>query len=90
MKLVMCFPVLQIGRVSHSVVFYTDNWTLLLLLAISAGSAQAQKISDLESEPAATAQPEVTQVGDWGVICDANDESSCAMTMVSKSLLSLT
>lgn len=56
----------------------------LLLLAISAGSAQAQKISDLESEPAATAQPEVTQVGDWGVICDANDESSCAMTQLGK------
>ena len=56
----------------------------LLLFAIGTGTAQAQKISDLESEPAAVVQPEVTQIGDWGVICDPNGDGSCAMTQLGK------
>ena len=56
----------------------------LLLFAIGTGTAQAQKISDLdEAEPAAPQQQEVTQIGDWGVICDENN-SSCAMTQLGK------
>ncbi len=48
----------------------------------------AQKISDLAAEteePAAPAeQPEVTQIGDWGVICDPAGNGSCAMTQLGK------
>jgi len=55
----------------------------LLLLASVTGTAQAQKISDLESEPVEAEDQEVTQIGDWGVIC-AEGESSCAMTQLGK------
>ena len=49
----------------------------LLFAAIFALPAHAQKISDLENdsvetgEPAAASDPQITQIGDWGVICDA-------------------
>ena len=55
-----------------------------LLLSLPLSAAQAQKISDLGSEEAAAVQPEVTQIGDWGVICDAEGNGSCAMTQLGK------
>jgi len=62
---------------------YLLRYALLLLVA-GPGMAHAQKISDLEAEPAAPAQQDVTQIGDWGVICDAGGSSSCAMTQLGK------
>jgi len=44
--------------------------SVLLLFAIGTGTAQAQKISDLESESAPAVQPEVTQIGDWGILME--------------------
>ena len=63
--------------------FYLLHFAFLLL-AVGTGTAHAQKLSDLEAEPAAAAQPQVTQIGDWGVICDADGKSSCAMTQLGK------
>ena len=60
----------------------------LLFAAIFALPAHAQKISDLENdsvetgERAAASDPQITQIGDWGVICDAN--IPCAMTQLGK------
>ena len=67
------------------------NFNLLryafLLLVMGTGTAQAQKISDLESDPtvpSAAAETEGTQIGDWRVICGADGESACAMTQLGK------
>lgn len=60
----------------------------LLFAAIFTLPADAQKISDLENEspeasqPAAAAEPEITQIGDWGVICEG--AVPCAMTQLGK------
>lgn len=57
---------------------------LLVLLAITVSPAFAQKISDLESEPQAGAEPDVTQVGDWSVVCQSGGGAACAMTQLGK------
>ena len=59
---------------------------MLLLTTLCAVPVHAQKLSDLppeDSGPAAAAEPEVTQIGDWGVICGAEGDS-CAMTQLGK------
>jgi len=53
-------------------------------------SANAQKLSDLESKPPAGtaaqagAEPNVTQVGDWSLVCESNGAPPCAMTQLGK------
>lgn len=67
--------------------------TGLLLIAMAfTTSASAQKLSDLEqstgsdapSEAPSGAQPEVTQVGDWSLVCESGGDSACAMTQLGK------
>ena len=56
-----------------------------LILAAAVSPAFAQKISDLESEPTeSVAAPDVTQVGDWSVVCQSDGGSTCAMTQLGK------
>ncbi len=60
--------------------------TLLVLVVTylpASQLAQAQKISDLQAEETPAVQPEVTQIGDWGVICGA-EGGDCAMTQLGK------
>lgn len=54
----------------------------LLLLTVS--SVHAQKLSDLEDSSDVVVTPEITQIGDWGVICDSEGAGSCAMTQLGK------
>jgi len=56
----------------------------LLLSVMAYGPVQAQKISDLGAESDVVVQPEVKQIGDWGVICDSEGAGSCAMTQLGK------
>jgi len=54
--------------------------TLIVLAVLPV--AHAQKISDLDTQTESVAAPEVTKVGDWSVVCDANGNGSCAMTQL--------
>jgi len=61
----------------------------ILLFMMAASHAYAQKISDLDTNSDIEVQPEITQVGDWGVICDSDATDSaasntCAMTQLGK------
>lgn len=58
--------------------------SVMLVSALSLLPVHAQKISDLNADTEGTAEPEITQIGDWGVICDAAGGASCAMTQLGK------
>ncbi|MEM7259588.1 MAG: invasion associated locus B family protein, partial [Pseudomonadota bacterium] len=69
----------------------TTKYLSILSLLIASLSAGAQQISDLEdsvSAPAPQAQGQsdlqVTQVGDWNVVCEAGGAPPCAMTQLGK------
>lgn len=57
------------------------------LVAIVA-PVSAQKLSDLDEAPAPTAtaavEPEVTQVGDWSLVCEPGGAPPCAMTQLGR------
>lgn len=56
------------------------------LFAVVAMPLAAQKLSDLQESDAAPAagQPEVTQVGDWSLVCEAGGAPPCAMTQLGR------
>ena len=70
-----------------SICFFSILCTLGLSLP-----ATAQKISDLEQADTQSASPaavgpadlQVTEVGDWNVVCDPGGGSACAMTQLGK------
>lgn len=56
------------------------------LFAIVAMPVSAQKLSDLqEAETAPVAgEPEVTQIGDWSLVCEPGGAPPCAMTQLGR------
>lgn len=54
------------------------------LLAAVAVPVSAQKLSDLEQGAASVAEPDVTQIGDWSLVCEAGGAPPCAMTQLGK------
>jgi len=66
--------------------------TLFALITISTATLSsatwAQKISDLNTESGSAVSsdvsPDVTQVGDWSVVCDPDGNTACAMTQLGK------
>lgn len=57
---------------------------VIIVAAIMSFPAQAQKISDLDAQSDVVVEPDVSQVGDWSVVCDPEGAGSCAMTQLGK------
>jgi invasion protein IalB len=66
---------------------------LFVALMLAAAGASAQKISDLEqdaapaaatTEAASPTDVQVTQVGDWNLVCEPGGAPPCAMTQLGK------
>lgn len=55
--------------------------------AVATMPLSAQKLSDLEkaeTAPVAAAEPEVTQIGDWSLVCEPGGAPPCAMTQLGR------
>ncbi len=64
--------------------------TLVTGCILFIASANAQKLSDLEQQPSvgstaqAGSEPNVTKIGDWSLVCEADGAPPCAMTQLGK------
>lgn len=60
------------------------SFGVAVLLALTTLPVAAQKLSDLEQAAPVAAEPDVTRIGDWSLVCEPGGEPPCAMTQLGK------